>query len=224
MPPTPPPEIRAELAAEIDRRQLAWLGLSPPVAGFDLRPLTVSAWADLTAFRNFYVIEYLAGARAREFLDGLPDRAETIAILWRLSPDYRRARVGGWFSRARWALDRLKRRILRLSPAAYAATVGEIRALVRGQFQDRPPVDTLRNPSLVRPVAPGIVESLVHRFGLKYGWPPAVVLELPLAAAFSLVRADYIARGEDWLDSSAASIGAWFDSLPVDPPQRHVDD
>ncbi len=219
MPSMLPAEIRAELAAERDRRQLALLSdVALSLHGFPLLPLTVRAWLDLVLTGNFVVRRFLVGVPAASHAAPFADLA---AILWRLSPHYRPCAVSRWRT-PRLAAQRLALtlRLRRMSLLPRRLLDRDLSRMLEGAFQDAPQAgDVSGRWKPLKPQAPSLPEGFVAAFGRRFGWPPAVVLDLPLAAAFALLRADDLAQGRDVVDRSATAISEWL--LRATDPARN---
>lgn len=207
MKPTMPPELRAELAAERDRRQLALLRLAPSVCGFAVEPLTVGAFADLQIAGNHLVVRFLSSVSVEAFPS---TRAEIAAVLWRLSPFYRRREVSWWRTPfLDWRQTRLLRRLRRLPHAQAVALDKGLAAMIEEAFQDAPMGGDVKwKPLKAQP--PSITEGLLVALARRYGWPPQTILNFPVAAAFACLRTDHIAQGEDVVDRSNQKIADWL--------------
>ncbi len=168
---------QARTAAE-SRRDEAWLDVPHPICGLAVRALTLADFLALRAAGNAHFTaaatppaEPLAAARFWS--------AHHAQLLWWLCPAYR---PGASAERERWILDRI-------APLPFEKLHAEVMAYLAATFADCPaPVQAEGASAAPASLGASFAACWVHDFSAAYGWPPAVILGLPLAQIFQLLH------------------------------------
>lgn len=153
------PGLREAIASEQHDRSAAFLALTETVCGVELRPITLLDLMRLTAIGSPFV------------LGGRVSAADVLSFykLQQAGP----SRVARWFN-------------LRMMAATTDTETAALAAMayVKEAMADAPPGRAENG----EPEYWTFAHSLLHVFGSHYGWPPEVILNMPMKASLPLLN------------------------------------